>query len=134
MSNVATKSLILSQPKANQTETIAAPTLPHVTATTDSSIETKVEIPGVDPSTVEVEFEGGSVLINCERGVLTIPVDPTVDPSKIKADILWGLLTVTVPLPKPPVARSIKVSLHDVVKTAPSKTRAKQDEEFTEVE
>jgi HSP20 family molecular chaperone IbpA len=131
MSNVATKSLILSQPKVNQSETNSAPTLPFISDTTDTSIETRVEIPGVDPSTVDVDFEGGSVVINCERGVLTIPVDPTVDPSKIKADILWGLLTVTVPLPKPPVARSIKVSLHDAVKTAPSKARAKQDEEFT---
>jgi HSP20 family molecular chaperone IbpA len=120
MSNVATKSLILSQPKANQTETIAAPTLPHTVVTTETSIETRAEIPGVDPSKVSVDFEGGSIVVQCERGVLTIPVDPTVDPAKIKADILWGMLTLSVPLPKPPVSRTIKVGIHD---TAPVKRK-----------
>jgi len=50
--------------------------------------------------------------------VLTIPVDPTVDPAKIKADILWGMLTLSVPIPEPPVSRTIKVGIHD---TAPVK-------------
>jgi HSP20 family molecular chaperone IbpA len=129
MSNVATKSLILSQPKANQTETIAAPTLSHTVVTTESSIETKAEIPGVDPSTVNVDFEGGTILVQCERGVLSVPVDPTVDPAKIKADILWGMLTLSVPLPKPPASRAIKVGIHD---TAPTKTRSQT--KFTDEE
>ena len=121
MSNTSTKSLILSQSKANQTEMISAPTLPHTTVTTEVSIETKVEIPGVDPSTVDVNFEENTLFVQCERGVLTLPIDPTVEVAKIKADIMWGMLTLNVPLPKPPVARSIKVSLHDAVKKAPGK-------------
>jgi HSP20 family molecular chaperone IbpA len=129
MASVATKNLILSQPKANQTEVIAAPTLPHTVVTSETSIQTSVEIPGVDPSTVSVDFENGSILVQCERGVLTIPVDPTVDPAKIKADILWGMLTVNVPLPKPPVSRSIKVSVSDTIKHTASKTHEKVTEE-----
>jgi HSP20 family molecular chaperone IbpA len=129
MANVSTKSLILSQPKANQTETIAAPTLPYTSATTETSTQTKVEIPGVDPSTVNVDFEGGAIFIQCERGVLTIPVDPTIDVVKIKADILWGMLTVDVPLPKPPVSRSIKVSVSDTLKHASSKNQSKFTDE-----
>ena len=121
MSNTSTKSLILSQSKANQTEMISAPTLPHTTVTTEVSIETKVEIPGVDPSTVDVNFEENTLFVQCERGVLTLPIDPTVEVAKIKADIMWGMLTLNVPLPKPPVARSIKVILHDAVKKAPGK-------------
>lgn len=129
MSNVATKSLILSQPKANQTETIGAPTLTYTTVTTETSTETQVEIPGVDPSTVNVDFESGAVLIQCSRGVLAIPVDPTVDPAKIKADILWGMLTVSVPLPKPPLARSIKVNVNDTLKHAAGKSHSKLTDE-----
>jgi len=130
MSNVASKSLILSQPKVGQSETNFFPVLPSSSETTNNVIETKVEIPGVDPATVDVDFEGGSIVIKCERGSLTIPIDPAVDPSKIKADILWGLLTVSVPLPTPPAARSIKVSVHDAVKSAPA-AKAKAKEEFT---
>lgn len=127
MANVATKSLILSQPKANQTETISAPTLVYTTVNTETSTETQVEIPGVDPSTVNVDFESGSVFIQCERGILTVPIDPTVDPSKIKADILWGMLTLSVPLPKPPVARSIKVNVSDTLRHNSSKKFTEED-------
>jgi hypothetical protein len=52
-----------------------------------------------------------------------------VDPAKIKADILWGMLTVNVPLPKPPVSRSIKVSVSDTIKHTASKTHEKVTEE-----
>jgi HSP20 family molecular chaperone IbpA len=129
MSNVATKSLTLSHPKANQTETIAAPPLVYTTENTETSIETKVEIPGVDPATVNVDFKSGAVFIQCERGVLTVPVDPTVDPAKIKADILWGMLTLSIPLPKPPVARSIKVNVSDTLKHASAKNQSKITDE-----
>lgn len=119
MSNVATKSLVLSQPKVSQGETNPAPSLPFTITTTESHTEVRVEIPGVDPSTVSVDFEAGSLSVACDRGELTIPVDPTVDPSKIKADILWGLLTVAIPLPTLPESRTIKISVHDAVKSAP---------------
>ena len=130
MASVATKSLILSQPKANQTEVNSTPVLPFSTSTSESYVETRVEIPGVDPSTVSVDFEDGAIFVRCERGVLAIPVEATVNPSKIKADILWGMLTVSVPLPDPPAPRSIKVSLHDAVKATPNKSQSK----FTEGE
>jgi HSP20 family molecular chaperone IbpA len=121
--------LILSQPKANQTETIAAPTLPYTSATTETSTQTKVEIPGVDPSTVNVDLEGGAIFVQCERGVLTIPVDLSIDVTKIKADILWGMLTVDVPLPKPPVSRNIKVSVSDTLKHTTTKNQSKFTDE-----
>lgn len=121
MSNVSTKSLILSQPKVSQTETISAPTLPFTSVTFDNYTETKVEIPGVDPSEVCVDFEAGALSVECARGVLVVPLDSTVDPSKIKADIQWGMLTLTVPLPDIPASRSIKVSVHDVPKKTSTK-------------
>jgi len=125
MSTVSTKSLVLSQPKIGQNDTHSPAILPHSTKTTETSIETKVEIPGVDPSTVDVNLEDNTLSIRCERGILSVPVNPAIDTSKIKADIQWGVLTLTVPLPEPPIVRNIKVSVHDAVKSAPSKPSSK---------
>ena len=128
MSQVATKSLLLSQPKAGQNESVQVVTLPHTSVTGQDSTEVKVEIPGVDPSSVEVEFEGHTLLVKCERGELTLPLNLNTDISKITADILWGMLTLSVPLPTPPSAGSIKVSVHDAVKKAPHKGATKVTE------
>ena len=121
MSNTNTKNLVLSQPKTGQVETIQVLTLPHITVQTETSTEVKVEVPGIDPSTIGVGFENNLLHIQCDRGELTLPIDPTIDVSKIKADILWGLLTLSIPLPEVPEARTIKVSVHD---SAPAKKQA----------
>jgi HSP20 family molecular chaperone IbpA len=121
MSNTNTRNLVLSQPKAGQSEGIQVTTLPHVSIQTETTTEVKVEVPGVDPSTIGVGFENNLLQVHCDRGELTLPIDPTVDVSKIKADILWGLLTLSIPLPEAPEARTIKVSIHDA---APAKKPA----------
>jgi HSP20 family molecular chaperone IbpA len=115
MSNTTTRNLVLSQPKSGQSDNTQTPTLPYTSVQTGTVTEIKVEVPGIDPSTIEVGFEDNFLQVHCEKGVLALPVDPTVDTSKIKADILWGLLTIVVPLPVPPAARNIKVSIHDAV-------------------
>ena len=119
MSN--TKNLVLSQPKTSQSEVVQVTTLLHTTRQIDNTTEVKVEVPGVDPSTINVGFERNLLQVRCSKGELTLPIDPTVDVSKIKADIMWGLLTLTIPLPEPPEARTIKVSIHDA---APAKKPA----------
>ena len=121
MTNTNTRNLLLSQPKTSQGETIQVLTLTHVTIQTETSTEVKVEVPGVDPSTIGVGFENNLLHVQCDRGELTLPIDPTIDVSKIKADILWGLLTLSIPLPEVPEARTIKVSVHD---SAPAKKQA----------
>ena len=128
MSNTNTKNLILSQPKSGQNETIQAATLSHTTTQTGSSTEVAVEVPGVDPSTVEVGFENGLLLIRCERGELLLPINPTIDVSKIKADIKWGVLALSIPLPETPEARTIKVRIHDVVEAPKAKATTKPAE------
>jgi HSP20 family molecular chaperone IbpA len=131
MSQVASKSLLLSQPKAGQNESVPVPSLTYSTNIGESSTEYKVEIPGVDPSGVNVEFEGSNIAVHCERGQLILSVHPSTDTTSIKAEILWGVLTLTVPLPKPPEAHSIKVNIHDAVKKAPAKpsTKSVKDDE-----
>ena len=65
MSTVATKSLLLSQPKAGQGDVTPTPVLTYSTETSEFSTKYKVEIPGVDPSTVNVEFEGSNIVVHC---------------------------------------------------------------------
>lgn len=118
MSSVTTKTLVLSQPKAGQTESTPTVNLPHTVSQEGQSTIINVEIPGIDPSTVEVEFDNNVLHVECERGEFSTAVDPTVDITKIKADIQWGMLTLVIPAPAPPVSRSIKVSIHDAAKVA----------------
>ena len=134
MSSVATKSLLLSQPKSVQGETQPIPTLSHTTSTGENTTLHRVEIPGVDPSTVDVSFEGSVIQVSCERGQLSISVPVTTDTSKIRADIQWGILTLAVPVPAPPASHSIKVSIHDAVKQGAPRAKAKGEAEFTSVE
>lgn len=121
MSSVATKNLMLSRRRGEPEEEEIISILPHVSTLTEESTEIKVEIPGVDPSTVDVSVEDYTLRISCGRGSLVLPVNHSVDTSKIKADILWGMLTLTIPLPEPPAPKTIKVSIHDQVKKAPAK-------------
>jgi len=125
MSNTNTRNLVLSQPKAGQGENIQVLTLPHTTIQTETSTEVKVEVPGIDPSDIEVGFDNNLLQVRCARGELILPIHPTVDASKIKADILWGLLTLSIPLPEIPEARTIKVSVHDSAPAPAKKPVAK---------
>ena len=130
MSTTLTKNILLSQPKAGQGVECPTTTLPHTTAITETHTVVQVEIPGVDPSTVGVNCEGGILRVSCEKGEANVGLDPTVDTSKIEAEVLWGVLTVRVPLPKEPVSRSISVKALDAPhKKAPVKHK---EEEFTE--
>jgi HSP20 family molecular chaperone IbpA len=133
MSNTNTRNILLSQPKTAQGETIQVLTLLHTTIQTESFTEVKVEVPGIDPSTIGVGFENSLLHVHCDRGELTLPIDPTIDVSKIKADILWGLLTLSIPLPEIPEARTIKVSVHDAA-PAPVKKPAVKAHAATEEE
>lgn len=113
MADTNTKNIILSQSKVGQGDDTRIPTLSHTVIRNETSIEVKVEVPGVDPNSIVVGFENNQIQVQCERGSFSLSVDPTIDTSKIKADIMWGMLTLQVPLPEPPVSRSIKVNIHD---------------------
>jgi HSP20 family molecular chaperone IbpA len=121
MANTTTKNILLSQSKIGQVEGIPTVILPHTTVHQEKATEVKVEVPGIDPSTIEVSFEDNNLHVHCEKGELSLPVDPTVDTAKIKADIVWGMLTLVIPMPEPPASRTIKVSIHE---SAPAKAKA----------
>ncbi len=103
--------------------------LTHEVEHKETFTEVKVEVPGVDPATINVEFDNNTLHVTCPRGALTLPVDPTIETNKIKADIVWGMLTLTVPLPKAPESHTIKVNVSDAVKSTTSRSQAKVTEE-----
>jgi HSP20 family molecular chaperone IbpA len=113
MSSTTTKNILLSQPKIGSAIEVSSALLTHNTRQTSTETVVEIEIPGVDPATVDVQCENNSLAIVCSKGQLNIPVEPTADISKIKADIQWGLLTLRIPAPEVPQARAIKVSIHD---------------------
>jgi len=123
MSNTLTKSLILNHPKSGQTAESTVAVLAQTTShNEDGSVVVSVEIPGVDPSTVEVSCESNILKITCPKGEATLSVAPGTEVSEIKAEILWGLLTLVVPPAAAPSVQTIKVNLLDTVKKAPVKS------------
>jgi HSP20 family molecular chaperone IbpA len=129
MSATISKNLVLSRPSASVEGEVPIRSL-HVASSQDASSTTfRIEIPGVDPSTVDVECDNNSLIVTSPIGGATIPLDPTSDTSKIEANILWGMLTLKIPLPQQPAAHAIKVSVLDSVKKAPASTRSVK--EFT---
>jgi len=134
MSSTTTKNILLSQPKiGNGGESSETPLTHHVSEEGHHTV-VKIEIPGVDPATVEVQCENNVLAVNCPKGSFTMPVEPTSDISKIKADIQWGLLTLSIPMPEAPPTRTIKVSVHDFAERSTPKaqpTKTTSSKEFT---
>jgi HSP20 family molecular chaperone IbpA len=126
MSNTTTKNILLSQMKVGQGDSTPAPTLVHNSTTTDSHTEVQIEIPGVDPSTVSIQCEGTTLVVSCPKGTVTQSINALSDASKIEAEILWGMLTVKIPLPPEPISRDIKVNVVDVVKKTTHKSPEKK--------
>lgn len=131
MSNTITKNIILSQPKVGTYAEAPTPNLVHRSTVEENETVVEVEIPGVNPTTVDVNCEYNVLVVSCEKGTTSIPIPPNTDTSKVKADILWGLLTLRIPHPEKPTTQNIKVSIHDAVKKSPAKPAV---EKFTEEE
>lgn len=130
MSNTTVKSLCLSQPKIGQSNETPAPVLVHDISSSESGTQVTVEVPGVDPSTIEIQCENSILSISCPRGTATLSVDAATDVSKISADVHWGLMTLHIPAPQPTPAQTIKLNVLDAPKKT-AKAATKQSEEFT---
>jgi HSP20 family molecular chaperone IbpA len=126
MSSTTVKNLCLSQPKIGQIPEIREVILSHDSTQTDTEIVVSIEVPGVDPSTIDIQCEQNTLHISCARGTLTLPIDPTSDSSKITADIQWGMLTVRIPLPTPAPTHAIKLNVLDTAKKVAAKSTHKE--------
>jgi HSP20 family molecular chaperone IbpA len=131
MSSTTVKNICLSQIKIGQITEPREVTLTHDSTQTDTEIVVSIEVPGVDPSTIDIQCEQNTLHVSCARGTLMLPVDPTSDSSKITADIQWGMLTVRIPLPKPAPTHAIKLNVLDAAKKVAAKPTHK---EFTDEE
>jgi HSP20 family molecular chaperone IbpA len=63
----------------------------------EGSIEVEVEVPGVEPSEVEVRVEGRSLSISTPRGFSHFTIGQRIDPDNAEAELKNGLLRVTIP-------------------------------------
>lgn len=120
MASTTTKNILLSQARVGQNESVSLSVLNHTTTQNEDSTVIKIEIPGIDPSTVGINCDDNLLHVECEKGEANITIDPTVDVTKIKADILWGMLTVTIPAPTKPVTQAIKINIHDGLDRKPA--------------
>lgn len=117
MANALTKNLILSRTKSGPNFEGAVVALFQTTShREDGSIEVNVEIPGVDPSLVEISCESNVIKIVCPKGESSLGIAPETSISEIEAEILWGLLTLIIPPAAAPSVQTIKVNLLDTEK------------------
>ena len=137
MASTLTKNILLSHPGINLVDDISVVNLKHEIVDQEEAILVKIEVPGVDPESIDIQCENNTICVISEKGEISIPFNPTTEVDKIQADVKWGLLTLLIPKPAPPVAKSIKIKKHDA--PAPSTSRqgktsatTKTSEKFTE--
>jgi HSP20 family molecular chaperone IbpA len=123
MSNTTTKSLLLSRQNIGQAVEGTSNALTYRTETEDKSLIIEVEVPGVDPADIDVNFDSSILCIVAPSGTMSLAIDAGLDIDDIKADIKWGLLTLRIPRR---AARSVKINVLEqsykaVEKTAPAK-------------
>jgi len=82
--------------------------LDHRITELDDALLLSVEVPGVDPETIELEETGDTIVINCDRGVLVYPIEASLDQSKLDASVKWGMLDIHIPRRQ---GRSVKIQI-----------------------
>jgi HSP20 family molecular chaperone IbpA len=126
MSNTTTKSLLLSRQNIGQAVEGTSNALTYRTETEDKSLIIEVEVPGIDPADIDVNFDSSILCIEAPSGTMSLAIDAGLDIDDIKADIKWGLLTLRIPRR---AARSVKINVLEqsyktVEKAAPAKKPA----------
>jgi len=123
MASTNTKSLLLSRQGIGQPVEGTSNALNYRTSTEDKSLIIQVEVPGVDPQDIDVNFDSSILCVEAPTGTMSLAIDAGLDIDDIKADIKWGLLTLRIPRR---AARSVKINVLEsaykaVEKSAPTK-------------
>ena len=74
----------------------------------DDAVVAEVEVPGVDPSEVQVRVEGRAVHVETPRGNTYFTIGSRVDVDHVTASIRHGLLSLRVPKRE---ARTVEVKV-----------------------
>jgi HSP20 family molecular chaperone IbpA len=109
MASTSTKDNLLSKRGINQNNLIPGQ-LNFTIEAIDEGVLLHVEVPGVDPESIEMEAYSDSIRIQCDRGELEYPVEASLDLSKIDVSVRWGMLEVVIPRR---VSRPLKIKLND---------------------
>jgi HSP20 family molecular chaperone IbpA len=123
MSNTTTKSLLLSRQGIGQAVEGTSNALTYRTSTEDKSLLIEVEVPGVDPATIDVNFDSSILVVEAPTGTMSLAIDAALDIDDIKADIKWGLLTLRIPRRS---ARSVKINIFEGAAKVTDKTPVKK--------
>lgn len=129
MSTTATKNQLLSQIKLAQSPNGVVAQLSFQTTIEESEMTVTIEIPGVNPAEVSVHSDASILYVECERGSMSLPIEPIFDTNDVKAEIQWGLLTLRIPRR---ASRAVKVNILDAV--PPKPTTKATPTKFTEKE
>jgi HSP20 family molecular chaperone IbpA len=120
--NLLTRSRSVNQSPVEQ----SADTLNYTKEITGEKALYCIEVPGVDPSTLNVSFEETYLKVDCSKGSILLTVGPTFDMSKISADVKWGMLTLTLPRR---ATHSVKINVLDQMSKPSSASHKKSGEE-----
>jgi HSP20 family molecular chaperone IbpA len=123
MSNTTTKSLLLSRQGIGQAVEGTSNALTYRTSTEDKSLVIEVEVPGVDPATIDVNFDSSILVVEAPSGTMSLAIDAALDIDDIKADIKWGLLTLRIPRRS---SRSVKINIFEGAAKVADKTPVKK--------
>jgi HSP20 family molecular chaperone IbpA len=110
MANTTKKDLILSQRGIPQGSGQVPGKLNFSIVEDDDQAILGIEVPGVDPETIEMEAYSDSIRVSCELGDMDYPVNASLDLSKIDVSVRWGLLQVVIPRRQ---SRPLKIKIND---------------------
>ena len=92
-----------------------SPSIPHMRGKTEEADVFVWDLPGLDPSALRIENEGGFLALyhgDEENRMAYVQLPKGIPSDEITADLKWGRLTVTVPFPNAKVTE-IRVNILD---------------------
>jgi HSP20 family molecular chaperone IbpA len=113
MSNTTVKNTVLFQRTSKSQSEDYTPVpgkLQFLTEACDEGVLLSVEVPGVDPESIQMDAYSDAIRIECERGVLEYPVEASLDLSKVDVSIRWGLLEISIPRRQ---SRPLKIKINE---------------------
>lgn len=109
MANTLKKDIILTQRGIPEGGNVSAGKLSYqIDTLEDQAIVLYIEVPGVDPSLIDMQDMKDSLKITCTKGDLEYPIESSLDQSNLEASCKWGMLEVYIPRRQ---SRAVKIKI-----------------------
>lgn len=108
MSNTTRKSPILTQRGIPEGSGRVPGQLTFSVNQEDELVTLYVEVPGVDPETIDMEAFSDAIRVSCDRGEMNYPVEASLDLSKVDVSVRWGMLEIVIPRRQ---SRAVKIKI-----------------------